>query len=79
MTRLEQMRQYRSILTNDILAIINKHIEDGNPLDTLPALQASSRVRTMQQRVRTMNVEIDKLEAIRYNLPEAKPDVLQYA
>jgi hypothetical protein len=72
MSRLEKMREYRSHLVNEVNALVDAYI--ANPAGTDVAA-LNLRVRTMQERVRLMNVEIDKLMAIELGRKGAQPHV----
>jgi hypothetical protein len=74
MTRLEQLRQYRSALVNEARESADHYIKvSGTSPDNCPQLQA--HLNNIHQRVRIMNAEIDKLEAINYGRVDAQPHV----
>jgi hypothetical protein len=77
MNRLEHMRLYRSRLSNEVRALIDNHVANGTSPADVPFL--ADRICVLQARVRLMNVEIDKLEAIRYGLRGVAPEVPQEA
>jgi hypothetical protein len=72
MTRLEHMRLYRSHLVNEVNALVDKYLAKPQATD-LAVLH--ERVRTMQNRVLTMNVEIDKQMAIQLGRKDAQKEV----
>jgi hypothetical protein len=76
MTRVERLREYRSRLANEIRSLVDKHLENGAPIDTIPELQV--QLRLMQDRMRIMNVEIDKRMAIQLGRKDAQKEV-EYA
>jgi hypothetical protein len=72
MTRLEQMRLYRSHLANEARSLADHYVKSsGTGPDTCPQVQA--RLNLLQQRMRSLNSEIDKLEAINYGRVDAQP------
>jgi hypothetical protein len=75
MNRTEHMRLYRSKLVNEVNAIVDEHIALGRPAEN--CIPLFNQVELLNQRIRLMNIEIDKLEAIRYRLKEAQPEVPQ--
>jgi len=76
MTRVEHMRLYRSRLVNEMNSLVDNYI--ANPEST-DVGNLNDRVRMLGERVRIMNVEIDKLEAIRYGRTDAQPNVPELA
>jgi len=54
-------------------AMVDEHLEAGAPAENY--LPMYHQVQIMQQRVRSMNVEIDKLMAIELGRKDAQPEV----
>jgi len=74
MTRLEQMRQYRATLANDVRQLADRYVEaSGTSPDTCPPLK--QRIDQMQMRMRSLNLEIDKQMAIELGRKDAQPNV----
>jgi hypothetical protein len=71
MTRIERLRDYRRLFTTEITASVNKHVASG----TRPSPEEELWTERMRQRVRLINAELDKLEAIRYGRKEAQREV----
>jgi hypothetical protein len=62
-TRIEQLREYRSRLKKDADDLVAEYIEEGCPPGRRPFL--SDYIGKIQLRTRWINTEIDRLEADR--------------
>jgi hypothetical protein len=60
MTRLEHLREYRSRLVNDVVAKTDKFIVDVQSGKPVPET-FGPYVRNVQERVRLINAEVEKL------------------
>jgi hypothetical protein len=59
--RLMQLREYRSRLSNDVTARMDKFIADGKPVEQATSL--GDFIRNVNFRMRRTNAEIEKLIA----------------
>jgi hypothetical protein len=73
MNRLEHMRYHRSLLMDSVNAIVDEHIALGRPAEN--CIPLFNQVELLNQRIRLMNIEIDKLMAIELGRKDAQPEV----
>ena len=70
---LQRMREYRSLLANEVNALVNNHVTNGTPPAGIHAL--ATRVCLLEDRMRMMNFEIDKQMAIQLGRKDAQKEV----
>jgi hypothetical protein len=73
MNRLEHMLHHRSLLMDSVNAIVDEHIALGRPAEN--CIPLFNQVELLNQRIRLMNCEIDKLLAIRHGHKDAQREV----
>jgi hypothetical protein len=75
--KLQKMRQYRTLIHDEVQTAVESFIAAGCTRDA--GEQLSPKIEMLHLRERLMNVEIDKLEAIRYGRTDAQPNIPELA